>query len=103
MLIAQISDLHCRDADAPAILGNDNNLNIARAVVRLNNFSPRPDIVLATGDLTSGGRPEQYGALADLFAPLEIPLYLLPGNHDVYGSMMDTFAGQYGLIDDGYE
>ena len=103
MLIAQISDLHCRDVDAPATLGNDNNLNIARAVARLNSFSPRPDLVLATGDLTSAGRPDQYAALADLLAPLEIPLYLLPGNHDAYQPMMDVFAGQYGLIDDGYE
>ena len=103
MLIAQISDLHCREVDAPAMLGNDNNFNIERAVARLNNFSPRPDLVLATGDLTSRGRTEQYAALADLLAPLEIPLYLLPGNHDAYRPMMDNFAGQYGLVDDGYE
>jgi len=103
MLIAQISDLHCREVDAPAMLGNDNNFNIERAVARLNNFSPRPDLVLATGDLTSMGRTEQYAALADLLAPLEIPLYLLPGNHDAYRPMMDNFAGQYGLVDDGYE
>ena len=103
MLIAQVSDLHCRDVDAPAILGNDNNLNIARAVARLNSFSPRPDLVLATGDLTSGGRPDQYAALADLLAPLEVPLYLLPGNHDAYRPMMEVFAGQYGLVDDGQE
>ena len=85
------------------MLGNDNNFNIERAVARLNNFSPRPDLVLATGDLTSRGRTEQYAALADLLAPLEIPLYLLPGNHDAYRPMMDNFAGQYGLVDDGYE
>lgn len=100
MLIAQISDLHCRDAGATAMLGSDNNQNIARAVEVLNALSPRPDLVLATGDLTSAGRADQYAALADLLAPLELPLYLLPGNHDAQGPLLDAFAGKYGLVDD---
>ena len=103
MLIAQISDLHCREAGAEAMLGCDNNRNVALAVARLNAISPRPDVVLATGDLTSAGRPDQYEALAALLAPLEIPLVLLPGNHDERQPLLDTFAGQYGLIDDGHD
>ena len=103
MLIAQISDLHCREAGAEAMLGCDNNRNIALAVARLNGLSPCPDVVIATGDLTSGGQPNQYAALAALLAPLEIPLYLLPGNHDAYRPLIDAFAGRYGLIDDGHE
>ena len=93
MLIAQISDLHCRKAGAEAMLGCDNNRNIALAVDRLNGLSPRPDVVLATGDLTSAGRPNQYKALAALFETLELPLYLLPGNHDERRPLLDAFAG----------
>ena len=100
MLIAQISDLHCREAGAEASLSCDNNLNISLAVARLNDLSPRPDIVIATGDLTSAGRPEQYSALSDLLEPLEIPLFLLPGNHDEYGPFLDTFSNRYGIIND---
>ena len=103
MLIAQISDLHCRKAGAEAMLGCDNNRNIALAVDRLNGLSPRPDVVLATGDLTSAGRPNQYKALAALFETLGLPLYLLPGNHDERRPLLDAFAGQYGLVDDGHE
>ena len=103
MLIAQISDLHCREVDSPKILGNDNNFNIMRAVSRLNEFVPQPDVVIATGDLTSAGRHEQYTALHELLAPLEIPIYLLPGNHDAYRPMMNVLNGQYGLVDDGHE
>jgi Icc protein len=103
MLIAQISDLHCREAGAGVILGCDNNSNIALAIARLNGLSPRPDVVIATGDLTSAGRSDQYAALAALIEPLEIPLYLLPGNHDERRPLLHAFAGQYGLVDDGYD
>jgi 3',5'-cyclic AMP phosphodiesterase CpdA len=100
MLIAQISDLHCRETDGGPALGCDNNRNIATAVERLNALSPRPDLVVATGDLTSSGRPAQYAALDRLLTPLEMPLYLLPGNHDELRPFLDTFAGRYGIGDD---
>ena len=82
MIIAQISDLHCRAADDPPSLGFEINRNIGLAVARLNALSPRPDLILATGDLTGSGSADQYDALDGLLGPLEMPLYLLPGNHD---------------------
>ena len=100
MLIAQISDLHCREAGSKASLSCDNNHNVSLAVGRLNGLSPRPDLVIATGDLTSAGRPEQYSALSDLLEPLEIPLFLLPGNHDEYGPLVNAFSNRYGIVND---
>ena len=99
MLIAQISDLHCREAGAAALLGADINGNIGRAVARLNALDPQPDVVIATGDLTSGGTPAQYAALDELLSPLRAPLYLLPGNHDVRAAMFEAFGGRYGVED----
>lgn len=102
MLIAQISDLHCREAGAAPLLGVDINRNIARAVARLNALAPQPDLVIATGDLTSGGTPGQYAALDDLLAPLTPPLYLLPGNHDDRAAFLDAFGGRYGVEDSDF-
>lgn len=99
MFIAQISDLHCREAQSSMLLGVDINRNIASAVARLNALSPRPDLVIATGDLTGGGKPDQYAALDALLAPLEMPLYLLPGNHDEREPFLAAFAGRYGVED----
>lgn len=99
MLIAQISDLHCREVDAAPLLGVDINRNIARAVARLNALKPQPDLVIATGDLTSGGTPSQYAALEALLTPLNAPLYLLPGNHDERALFAATFMGRYGVDD----
>jgi Icc protein len=38
--------------------------------------------VVLTGDLTDFGRAAEYEHLAGMLAPLSMPLYLLPGNHD---------------------
>ncbi|MBH89309.1 MAG: phosphodiesterase [Magnetovibrio sp.] len=103
MLIAQITDLHCKAVGRGANLGCDNNKNIAQAISRLNNLSSRPDVVLATGDLTTSGTPEQYEVLADLLEPLEVPLYMIPGNHDELGPLLDAFSGKYGLVDQGHD
>jgi 3',5'-cyclic AMP phosphodiesterase CpdA len=82
LLIAQISDFHvsggpgghARNADAAAFL--------ARAVEHVNGLDPRPDLVLATGDLCDPGVEEDYVVLRALLARLELPAFLIPGNHD---------------------
>lgn len=101
MLVAQITDFHCYATGAPPLYGCDNNANVARVVARLNALSPRPDVVIATGDLAADARPGEYEALDALLAPLEIPLYVLPGNHDLREPLRAAFAGRYGVENDG--
>ena len=82
MLIAQISDLHI--AEDGEFMRNfvDLNAKLAEAIAYLNRLVRRPDIVLATGDLTDHSRPEQYALLADIVSELECPIHPVPGNHD---------------------
>ena len=54
-------------------------------------LDPKPDIVLATGDLVDGGKPEEYALLRRLLAPLAMPVYLIPGNHDARDAMREGF------------
>ena len=82
MLIAQITDFHVRAHGEESTFGIDNNANLRAAVSMLNDLDPAPDVVIGTGDLTNRGHPEEYAALRDLLAPLEAPIYLIPGNHD---------------------
>ena len=91
MLIAQITDFHVRAHGDEGALGIDNNRNLLDAVTLLNRLSPRPDVVLGTGDLTNHGRSEEYEALRDLLAPLEVPVYLIPGNHDMRERLRHAF------------
>ncbi|MDX1401542.1 MAG: metallophosphoesterase, partial [Kiloniellales bacterium] len=82
MLIAQISDLHIRAEDGPGPLGIRVNENLIQAITQLNALEPRPDLVVATGDLTASGEPGQYRRLEEILRALELPLFLIAGNHD---------------------
>jgi 3',5'-cyclic-AMP phosphodiesterase len=89
VIIAQISDTHVLDRQEEQFL--DNNASLAAIVESLNAEQPRPDVVLATGDLTNWGRPSQYEVLSKVLSTLEIPLLPLMGNHDIRELTRQTF------------
>jgi len=91
MLLAQISDLHIKRPGALAYRRVDTAASLARCIARLNALAPRPDAVLMTGDLVDGGSPEEYAHLKSLLATLELPYYLVPGNHDDRDALRDAF------------
>jgi Icc protein len=43
---------------------------------------PKPDLLLLTGDLSQDETTQSYQRLQERIAPLGIPAYWLPGNHD---------------------
>ena len=90
-LLAQISDLHITAAGRLSYRVVD-TVGMARACVRhVLSLKQRPDAVAITGDLTDSGRPEEYAMLRELIAPLEMPVYLIPGNHDERNAMRAAF------------
>jgi Icc protein len=77
-LLAQLSDPHIGgewfdDQSVP---------RLAAAVESVHAIRPQPDAVLLTGDLADHATDEEYEQVRELLAPLEAPLYVLPGNHD---------------------
>lgn len=82
MVIVQISDLHIGAVGKLAYGRLETGRCLARCVERICGMRPRPDLVLATGDLVEEGRPEEYRRLSELLAPLPMPVFLIPGNHD---------------------
>jgi 3',5'-cyclic-AMP phosphodiesterase len=91
MLIAQISDMHVKPPGELLYKRIDTAGFLERAVAHVNGLDPRPDIVLATGDLVDGGKPDEYALLRRLLAPLAMPVYLIPGNHDARDAMRGAF------------
>ncbi len=82
LLIAQISDLHIK---APGVLAYgkvDTAAALVACVKELNRFTPRPDLVVISGDLADTPTAEEYAHLKRLLTPLEIPFVAIPGNHD---------------------
>src|SRR2546428_1240213 len=92
MMIAQITDMHIKPDGVLAYGRLDTAPYLRRAVDHLLALKPRPDVVLATGDLVDGGLPEEYRRLHALLAPLSMPVYLIPGNHDNRDALAAAFT-----------
>ena len=92
MLIAQITDLHIRPAGRLAYGRVDTATHLESAVATLLALDPLPDVVLATGDLVDAGEPEEYARLRRLLAPIDRPLFVVPGNHDSRRPLFEAFG-----------
>ena len=90
MLIAQISDTHILspESDQPAASLRADCLR--RCVADINR--QEPDAVILTGDTVQHGQTDEYALLRDLLAPLEAPLYPVPGNRDDKNAMRAVFG-----------
>ena len=82
VLVAQISDLHIKPPGQLAYGRVDTAAALERCVAGLNEFRPRPDIVVISGDLADTPTAEEYEHLKSLLAVLELPFVSIPGNHD---------------------
>ncbi|MFY9780836.1 MAG: phosphodiesterase [Candidatus Baltobacteraceae bacterium] len=101
MIVAQISDLHVTRKGR--LLGHMVNTAkyLRRCVARLNSLKPRPDVVVATGDLVDAGKPKEYKRLRKILEELRVPLYVVPGNHDRSDAFREAFADHRYLPADG--
>jgi len=91
MLIAQITDMHLKPEGQLAYGRVDTGPYLRRAVAELARLDPQPDIALITGDLVDAGVPEEYALLRTILAELPMPFFLIPGNHDARGPLVEAF------------
>jgi Icc protein len=92
VLIAQITDTHIRPKGKLLHHMVPTARYLRRCIVQLETMSPRPDVVIATGDLVDRGKPKEYRRLRKILGRLQIPLFVLPGNHDDRAAFRDAFA-----------
>ena len=90
MLIAQISDTHILPpgSTVPAAGLRADCLRVTVADIN----TQQPDAVIFTGDTVQHGQGDEYALLRELLAPLEAPLYLVPGNRDEKNAMRTAFS-----------
>lgn len=93
VLIAQLTDTHVVDPNTDEELYVDNNGRVAEAIDSINRESPAVAAVLATGDLTQWGTPEEFAELSRLTAELRSPILPLVGNHDNRDGIRECFPG----------
>ena len=101
MLIAQISDLHIRPEGALYANLVDSNAMAAAAVRHVNALAPRPDLVIVTGDIVEEGTETEYAVAKRILDEIEIPYFVIPGNHDAPDAFRRAFADHRYLPDAG--
>src|SRR5690606_953214 len=90
MLIAQISDLHIQHTGKHAEQIQTLR-HLSDCMQALNRLTPRPDVVVVTGDLTEHGQESEYQLLKPMLEQLDMPFILIPGNHDNPAVLRDVF------------
>jgi 3',5'-cyclic-AMP phosphodiesterase len=94
LVIAQITDLHIKPPGELAYCKVDTAAALTSLIAHLKNLRPRPAVVVATGDLVDGPSEAAYAHLDRLLAPLDLPLAVIPGNHDNRDLVRRVFCGQ---------
>lgn len=103
MLFAHISDFHVfADRPETRLVRADAEQAARKVVADLAGFAPKFDAVLFTGDLTDGGSAADYALLTDILAPLDMPVFMVPGNHDRREAMRTAFSARLPLPEHGY-
>jgi len=92
-LLLQITDTHILPPGEVLYGSIDTARHLSETVQSINHMRPAPDVVLMTGDLVEKGDTESYRHFINLIKPLDMPVYVIPGNHDDPQLMLDTFAG----------
>src|ERR1700676_2062782 len=102
MIVAQLSDPHIVAPGALLYGRVDTADFLARAVAEGNRLDPLPDVVALTGDLVDQGDPAKSDHLRRLLAPLAMPVFVIPGNHDSRAPLRAAFAPDGYLPAEGF-
>src|SRR5277367_4540653 len=94
MIVAQLSDTHIVPAGELLYGRIDTAAFLAKAVAEVSGLDPLPDVTVLTGDLCDTGQPAEYDHLLRLLAPLRMPVFVIPGNHDVRDTLRAFFAAE---------
>ena len=91
-LLVQITDTHIIPPGELLYGNTDTAAHLSESVRQINSMQPKPDVVLITGDLVD--RPDKacYQHFIALIKALDMPAYVIPGNHDDPQIMSEAFA-----------
>ena len=89
--VAQVTDCHLPADPERSYRGVNPRLNLLALLERIK--AKHPDLLLLTGDLSEDGSRDSYRALQSIFQSVEVPVLVLPGNHDNAGLLEETYPG----------
>lgn len=91
LLIAQISDCHLPADPDQKYRGINPHKNLKKLMRKVKAM--KPDLILATGDLSEDGSRASYRLLKRYLHLHDTPILALPGNHDDPQLLAETFPG----------
>ncbi|WP_299813704.1 phosphodiesterase [uncultured Roseibium sp.] len=100
-LIAHMTDLHLRPRGLACYRVSDTNMFAERAMQSLRALSSAPDALVITGDLTDRSDPREYAVARELLSRLDLPIYMIPGNHDGSADMRREMRDFPGISESG--
>jgi 3',5'-cyclic AMP phosphodiesterase CpdA len=83
--VLHVSDLHT---------GTQSDPQVERALTALVERT-RPELIVASGDLTHRGRREQHERAARFLRTFGVPVHAIPGNHDIPYTFPARFTGTW--------
>ena len=89
----QISDSHI-GFDKPA--NTDVTATLRAAVAKIKAAPERPAFVLHTGDLTHLSKPAEFDTLHQIMSELSVPVFYVPGEHDILEDDGRSFLQRFG-------
>src|SRR6185295_3647362 len=89
----QISDSHI-GFDKPA--NTDVTATLRAAVAKIKAAPEPPSFVLHTGDLTHLSKPAEFDTLQQVMTELSMPVFYVPGEHDVLEDDGKSFLQRFG-------
>lgn len=91
LLIAQISDLHVVPEGQLAYGVVDTRTALESAIASLLRLERVPDMLIISGDLVETQEEACYKYVKDVLSRLEIPTFIVPGNHDSRDLLLNVF------------
>jgi 3',5'-cyclic-AMP phosphodiesterase len=89
----QISDSHI-GFDKPA--NTDVTATLRAAVAKIKVAPEQPSFVLHTGDLTHLSKPSEFDTLQQVLTELSLPVFYVPGEHDVLEDDGKSYLQRFG-------
>jgi len=89
MLIAQVTDIHL--GFEPGNPAEFNRKRLDQVLNHLMGMTPKPVMLLATGDIVDRGDGDSYRRLKNAFSQVDFPVLPCLGNHDLRATFAEWF------------
>lgn len=91
--IVQLTDLHLLPNVDERLRGVPTVQVVSSVLEHLRAHVPEFDLLVISGDLAQDESAVTYRRLADMLEPWEVPIRMIPGNHDDRSQMGQVFSG----------